>query len=278
MIYARSGVPKANFTTALIVDLEADDLIEMLVYREVDFTANYDIGGENSFISILQNGGATGPRGAKGPSGGGIVDVSGVDLEIPDEDDKGTVWLDAYQHDLVFRGPAVPRHHSGVWGRDRHCRHRLHAERPSEADRQSGQVWFKPANDYVYISGTGNIWFSTQWRFSSIGTALSIPYTGYTSVEYIGQYDTADDAANSIRAADYEATTQYIWYDRNDTRIKYLSVYVAPNTQVAYWDVAHVLTDENRITPHPVADKWTGTLVVDEADGYGHRASGDRVG
>ena len=40
--------------------------------------------------------------------------------------------------------------------------------------------------------------------------------------------------------------------------LKYLSAYTAPGTQVEYWDVAHVLTDENRITPHPVADRIHG--------------------
>ena len=132
----------------------------------------------------------------------------------------------------------------------------------------SGEVWFKPANDNVYISGTGNIWFSTQWRFASISTALSLPYTGFTAVSYIGQHDTPNDAANSIATADYAATTQYIFYDRNDARIKYLSAYVAPGTQVAYWDILHVLTDENRLTPHPLGDEWTGTLVADGGDGH----------
>ena len=42
---------------------------------------------------------------------GGLFDVSGDDLEDVDEDDKGSVWLDAYKHDLSFRHPAVPRHH-----------------------------------------------------------------------------------------------------------------------------------------------------------------------
>ena len=58
--------------------------------------------------------------------------------------------------------------------------------------------------------------------------------------------------------------SQYIFYDRDDTRIKYLSAYTAPGTQVEYWDVAHVLTDENRITPHPVADEFTATLVTNQ--------------
>ena len=88
--YARNTVPKANFLSSLQIDLEADDLIEMLLYREVDFTANYDLGGENSFISIVQNG-ATGAKGDKGdPGEDSIIDVSGEDLEIPTEDDKGT--------------------------------------------------------------------------------------------------------------------------------------------------------------------------------------------
>ena len=230
----------------------------MLLYREVDFTANQDLGGENSFISIVQNG-ATGAKGDKGDPGGGVIDVSGEDLEIPVEGDRGTLWTDAYLHDMYFpiRRFRATTEATGT-GTDLTDIDFTQNDRPRPT--ASGEVWFKPANDNVYISGTGNIWFSTQWRFSSIGTALSLPYTGFTSVEYIGQYDTPNDAANSIRAADYEATTQYIFYDRNDTRIKYLSAYVAPGTQVAYWDVLHVLTDENRLTPHPVADEFTGTL------------------
>ena len=216
-----------------------------------------------SMLTIVQER-PTGGKGDKGDPGGGVIDVSGMELENPVEGDRGTLWTDAYLHDMYFpvrRFRATTQAFGG--GTDIADIDFTQNDRPRPT--ASGEVWFKPSNDYVYISGAGNIWFSTQWRFSSIGTALSIPYTGYTSVEYIGQFDTADDAANSIRAADYEATTQYIWYDRNDTRIKYLSVYVAPNTQVPYWDVVHVLTDENRITPHPVADKWTGTLVADEA-------------
>ena len=78
----------------------------------------------------------------------------------------------------------------------------------------------------------------------------------------------------SIPAADYAATTQYIFYDRDDARIKYLSAYVAPGTQVEYWDITHVLTDENRITPHPVADEFTATLVASQAMDR-HRNPGD---
>ena len=54
-VYARNTVIVGSFTTSLTVDLEADDLIEMLLYRAVDFTANMDIGGDNSFISITEN-------------------------------------------------------------------------------------------------------------------------------------------------------------------------------------------------------------------------------
>ena len=192
---------------------------------------------------------------------GGLFDVSGDDLEDVVAADKGSVWLDAYKHDLSF---AIRRFRATTeatgTGTDIADIDFTQNDRPRPT--ASGEVWFKPANDNVYISGTGNIWFSTQWRFNSVGTALSLPYTGFTSVSYIGQFDTADDAANSIRAADYDATTQYIFYDRDDARIKYLSAYVAPGTQVEYWDVAHVLTDENRIVPHPVAAEFTATLVA----------------
>ena len=46
------------------------------------------------------------------------------------------------------------------------------------------------------------------------------------------------------------------FYNRDTTDVEYLSAYTAPGSQVEYWDIAHVLTDENRITPHPVADKY----------------------
>ena len=181
---------------------------------------------------------------------GGLFDVSGDELEDVDEDDKGSVWLDAYKHDLSF---AIRRFRAttDATGTGTAVADIDFTQNDRPRPTASGEVWFKPANDNVYISGTGNIWFSTQWRFSSIGTALSLPGTGFTSVSYIGQYDTADDAANSIRAAQYAATTQYIFYNRDEARIEYLSAYVAPGTQVEYWDVAHVLTDENRLTPHP---------------------------
>ena len=83
-----------------------------------------------------------------------------------------------------------------------------------------------------------------------------MPGTGYTDAEDIGQYDTAGEAANAIPAADYAATTQYVFYNRDTTDVEYLSAYTAPGSQVEYWDIVHVLTDENRITPHPVADKY----------------------
>ena len=85
----------------------------------------------------------------------------------------------------------------------------------------------------------------------------------------IGQYDTAGEAANAIPAADYVATTQYVFYNRDTTDVEYLSTYVAPGSQVEYWDIVHVLTDENRITPHPIADKYevaalTGVNAFDD--------------
>ena len=46
------------------------------------------------------------------------------------------------------------------------------------------------------------------------------------------------------------------FYNRDTTDVEYLSTYVAPGSQVEYWDIVHVLTDENRITPHPIADKY----------------------
>ena len=273
--YLRDTVPVANAISSLTVDLEVDDLIEMLFYRQADRPGSVIFGGENSFISIVQNG-AAGAKGDMGdPGEDSIIDVSGVDLEVVDEDDKGTVWLDTYQHDMSF---AVRRFRATTeatgTGTDIADIDFTQNDRPRPT--ASGEVWFKPANDNVTSAGTGNIWFSTQWRFSSVSTALSLPYTGFTSVEYIGQYDTPDDAANSIPAADYAATTQYIFYDRDDARIKYLSAYVAPGTQVEYWDVLHVLTDENRLTPHPVADEFTGTLVSDRRRTSAIRASSSR--
>ena len=117
---------------------------------------------------------------------------------------KGSVWYDAYQHDLSF---AIRRFRAtteatgtgtDITGIDFTQNDR---PRPTAAD----MTWYKPANGNIYISGTGNVWFSTQWRFNSIGDALSLPYTGFTRVKYIGQYNTADDAANSIRESDYDA-------------------------------------------------------------------------
>ena len=217
----RDTVPIANALSSLqTVDLEVDDLIEMLVYRRGRLQAGnrHDIGGENSFISIVQNGAA----GAKGDTGESraktaLLTCPGWTLKSSTEADKGTVWLDTYQHDMSF---AVRRFRATTeaTGTGTAVTDIDFTQNDRPRPTASGEVWFKPANDNVYISGTGNIWFSTQWRFASVSTALSLPYTGYTSVEYIGQYDTADDAANSIPAADYAATVQYIFYDRDDAR------------------------------------------------------------
>ena len=44
-----------SFTLSLNIDLEVDDLIEVLLFREVDFSAVHDLGGVGSFISIVEN-------------------------------------------------------------------------------------------------------------------------------------------------------------------------------------------------------------------------------
>ena len=54
-IYSRNAVPVGSFTMALMVDLEVDDLIEMLLHREVDNSSTHTIGGSDSFISIVEN-------------------------------------------------------------------------------------------------------------------------------------------------------------------------------------------------------------------------------
>ena len=141
--YARNTVPKSNLLASLQIDLEADDLIEMLLYREVDFTANQDLGGENSFISIVQNG-AAGAKGDKGDAGEeSITDVSGEDLENVTAADKGKVWLDTYQHDMFF---AVRRFRATTeatgTGTDIADIDFTQNDRPRPT--ATGEVWYKP--------------------------------------------------------------------------------------------------------------------------------------
>ena len=121
------------------------------------------------------------------------------------------------------------------------------------------QVWFKPSNDHFHISDLAGIWFLSDFTNGTVATALTLPDTGYTSAIYIGQYNNANAAANAIPTADYSADIQYCYYDRSLLKVRYLSAYVAPGSQVEYWDIVHVLTDENRITPHPFGAAITVT-------------------
>ena len=85
------------------------------------------------------------------------------------------------------------------------------------------------------------IWFVTRGLMSIDDTRYgghstdSTTYTG--GAVFLGQFDTANDAANGIVAADYDATVQYFFYDRGDQRVEWLSAYTAPVTQEPFWDI-----------------------------------------
>ena len=187
---------------------------------------------------------------------GTIIDVSGESIEPPDEDDQGNVWLETYKHDLSF---AARKFRATILalgtGTALTTVNFISNTRPPPATA-ADQIWYKPSNGHYHISDADGIWFNTDFGFDTTLAALGLPGTGYTDAVDIGQYDTAGEAANAIPAADYAATTQYVFYNRDTTDVEYLSAYTAPGSQVEYWDIVHVLTDENRITPHPVADKY----------------------
>ena len=189
---------------------------------------------------------------------GSVIDVSGEDIESPTEDDKGSVWYNAYKHDLAF---AIRKFYAGTAATGSGTEYTdtdyfgplNYAPNASVSD----QIWYRPSNDTWYVSNAARQWFVTP--FDELPATADIPtdsttYTG--GAVFLGQFDTANDAANGIVAADYDATIQYFFYDRGDQRVEWLSAYTAPVTQEPFWDILHVLTDENRITPHPVGDKY----------------------
>ena len=203
---------------------------------------------------------------------GSVIDVSGENIDPPDDEDRGSVWLDTFKHDLSF---AVRKFRATTialgTGTALTTVDIISNTRPPLATA-ADQIWYQPSNGHYHISDADGIWFNTDFDFATTLAALGLPGTGYTDAEDIGQYNTAGEAANSIPAADYAATTQYVFYNRDTTDVEYLSAYTAPGSQVEYWDIVHVLTDENRITPHPVADKYevAALTMADKFRGYQH--------
>ena len=238
-------------------DFEAGDKIRVQVLFRVQSanptlaivgsSSNLTITGEDSpavAVSVVVNGLV-----------GSVIDVSGEMIGEVDEDDQASVWVDTYQHELSF---AVRKFRAttvaiGVGTEITEVDFISNTQPTSTA---ADEIWYKPSNGHYHISDADGFWFNTDFGFASTLTALGLPTSGYTDVVDIGRYDTAGDAANSIPAADYAATTQYVYYNRDTTDVEYLSSYTAPGSQVEYWDILALLTDENRITPHPVGDKY----------------------
>ena len=202
---------------------------------------------------------------------GSVIDVSGEIIGSPEAADQGSVWVDTYQHELSF---AVRKFRATTiaLGTGTEITEVDFISNTQPTSTASDEIWYKPSNGHYHISDADGFWFNTDFDFDTTLTALGLPSTGYTDVVDIGRYDTAGDAANSIPAADYAATTQYVYYNRDTTDIEYLSSYTAPgevrlSTGISWGS----LTDENRITPHPVGDKYEVAALgaVDIFEGTG---------
>ena len=132
---------------------------------------------------------------------GTIIDVSGENIEPPDADDQGSVWLDTYKHDVSF---AVRKFRATTLalgtGTALTTVNFISNTRPPPATA-ADQMWYKPSNGHYHISDADGIWFNTDFDFDTTLAALGLPGTGYTDAVDIGQYDTAGEAANAIPAA-----------------------------------------------------------------------------
>ena len=104
------------------------------------------------------------------------------------------------------------------------------------------------------------------WRVTIFSNIPGTTGGTMTSAAYLGQQEDADAAANSILAADYDATIRYHYYNLEEARIEYLSAYGAPVGQVAAWDVEHVMTRGDQF-PHQLGDAYSGaTHATDFTD------------
>ena len=162
----------------------------------------------------------TGGRGPAGPSGTGVVDISGDDVDIPSEDDKGKLFLDAYKHDAQFavRRFRATTEATGTGTEVTAVDFIQHREPTSTANLE---VWFDPTIDRFSVSDSIGRWFLTSYG-GALGY-LGIPITGFVDGDYLGQYDTANSAANAIPTSEYDADTQYVFFNRQTQKVEYLS-------------------------------------------------------
>lgn len=244
---------------------EAGDKIrvQILFQAQITATTTFALSGDESLLSIV---GEDAPTVSVSVAGlvGSLLDVSGKDVEEPTVDDKGSVYVDTYKHDISFPVrrfyASTPATGTGTEYTDPDY---LGPVNYSPNTTAADQIWYRPDNDTWYVSNAARRWFVTP--FDELPDTADIPtddttYTG--GAEFLGQYDTANDAANSIVADAYDATIQYFFFDRADRRVEWLSAYTAPVAQEEYWDITHVLTDENRGTPHPYETGYSATTTL----------------
>ena len=184
--------------------------------------------------------------------GGGAIDVSGIELEEPTEADKGNTYVDAYKHDFFFpvRKQRAGTPATGTGAALVHLSYAGETTLSAPATDSVGVYFLHLPSDtwrVTYASAATN---STQWRIALFSTAVAVALglivAPITDVEYIGQFDDANDAAAHIPSNSYEATTGYYFHNRSTNRVEFLSAYVAPLMPEEYWEHEHLLTEDNR--------------------------------
>ena len=100
----RGQTATANNTTVAIVNVGRID--DTHIHLACSHWAEFDL----PTLTITQER-PTGGVGPKGATGGGVVDVSGDDVDVPSESDKGKLFLDAFKHDAAFAVRTVPGHY-----------------------------------------------------------------------------------------------------------------------------------------------------------------------
>ena len=263
-IRANADLGTSSVFRALTLELDVDDLIEFDIHQTGNDNFPALIGGDGSTISIIENVGTVEVDGG----GGAIFDVSVEGYPIIDEGSLGSVYLDYFNHDLSY---AVRTFHAATaatgTGTEVSTVDYITNHRP--AITADDEIWYKPNNDSFYVSELGVTWFLLSSP-AIIGLRLEVPITGYTAYEYLGHRGSAAAAANAIPAADYLATTQYLYYNEQTQKVEYLSAYTAPGTQVESVDLLHVQTSEDRVTPHGLNEGFSGTLSATANQVFGH--------
>ena len=136
---------------------------------------------------------------------GSVIDVSGEDIESPTEDDKGSVWYNAYKHDLAF---AIRKFYAGTAATGTGTEYTdtdyfgplNYAPNASVSD----QIWYRPSNDTWYVSNAARQWFVTP--FDELPATADIPtdsttYTG--GAVFLG----SSTRPTTLRMASWQPTT-----------------------------------------------------------------------